>query len=147
MELGYFFFQAGFRQGSITSMPTMIDNRENERTEPLVRTDTGMEAAEIADDGTENDTETPTVLVSEAKEATESTQPPTPELEEVQDIRDDVRVSFSDEQMVETIQEALNEPASMADRVRGLFMCVVLSGMTVMLATSGFFWWTPLYRY
>lgn len=128
-------------------MPTAIDNREEERTEPLVRTDTGMEAVGIADDGTENDTETPTVLVSEVNEVTESTQPPTPELEEVQDIRDDVRVSFSDEQMVEAIQEALNEPASMSDRVRGLFMCVVLSGMTVMLATSGFFWWTPLYRY
>lgn len=135
-------------------MPTAIDNRQQERMEPLVRTDTDMEVAEIAEDGTHNDTETPTLLVSEANEAneendaTESTQPPTPELEvQVVETSENARVFFSDAEMVEVVEALQNEPASLSERVRGLFLCVALSGMTVVLATSGFFWWTPLYRY
>lgn len=134
-------------------MPTAIVNREEERTEPLVRTDTGMEVVGIADDGTENgtenDTETPTVLVSDVNEATESTQPPTPELEAVQ-TSEDVRVFFSDAEMVEVVEALQNDEdgsGSCARRVRGAILCIALSGMTVVLATSGFFWWTPLYRY
>ena len=144
-----FFFSEWRLADSITSMPTAINNREEERTEPLVRTDTGMEAEGVADDGTENDTETPTVLVSEVNEVTESTQPPTPELEAVQ-TSEDVRVFFGDAEMVEVVEALQNDEdgsGSCARRVRGAILCIALSGMTVVLATSGFFWWTPLYRY
>ena len=140
------FFSDWLLARSITSMPTAVDNREDERTEPLVRTDTGMEAVGIADDGTENDTETPTVLVSEVTEVTETTQPPTPELEVVQ-TSEDVRVFFSDAEMVEALQNDEDGSGSCLRRMRGAVLCIALSGMTVVLATSGFFWWTPLYRY